>query len=873
MRRELLRRLIIGFLVTVFLITGASVALRLALNPNLLRQRIIDTVYERTGRDAGLAQASASLTSGLIVKGFYMLDPAPSDLESIAFDRAVVGLSLWDLLIHRRARVNSIDVHRPHVELILWPDGTTNIGDVIDRLSAINSEEATDEEESGEGESASDSSPSNLDSRITADESQPSNSGLDRIRVRGGSFVINRYGEQQEDDRFLDITELSLSITGLGDNLPCPITVSGSLGVEKQSTFTFRGTLDLASRTLRGTLTVPQLPDSLINALFEFTETFPWRLDDGAIGEMTLNIQTGSDYSPIDIEGDLILDDIQMGVGPVTLALDGGTQVKMSHDRELGRFSLSRLEIENSRSGKDGEFALSGQINPRSGEGFLEMKLSGLGQRNLRGILPTPVGISDPDAWVDADVSIALYDGFARGSVEGFAHADQLGVSVPALLSSTVDLAGLRVEGAYHYDLAAGVFEVTDSKWTLPGLISADEPLVLRSAAEDRLRLTIPPLDWSAAQARLQSPNQREGADLLASLMDRALEQRHSQGDGIPIDLAMPAVRMGGWEWTDIDGTLRLSTAGVELDEVNGHVDGGDFTITSQIQSSRRHGTIVAQQMPYDRLVTLWGATLPGDIDGRLTGEFGGAFNQTRGLEEGVIACTFRDAQVADQWIFEELADYLELDSIRRWSDAFGSIALVRTADSVQLAQVALESNETRVVLSGRSSANDNLEILAEVSVAPAIAARRARDPLFTGATQGDDGWSTIALSLTGTPSRPILRPCNSDQAAALRALGRDETVASLFRTFEIEVPEGLEIAQILPGYNEPNVPDAVPAPPREPPRMEPITQLPPIDIAPPPMQEQPLPRRDTDRPAREETAPTPEPPSAPGGRRGEIDL
>ena len=104
MRRKLLKALIIAFLAAVFIITVASTVLRFALSPTRIEALIKNELYERTGRDAGLAHASASLTRGIVIKGFYMLDEAPSDLESISFERVILGVGRLDPHpLHHRA--------------------------------------------------------------------------------------------------------------------------------------------------------------------------------------------------------------------------------------------------------------------------------------------------------------------------------------------------------------------------------------------------------------------------------------------------------------------------------------------------------------------------------------------------------------------------------------------------------------------------------------------------------------------------------------------------------------------------------------------------------------------------------------------------
>jgi hypothetical protein len=475
MRRKILRGLALAFLIAVFATTAASLALRFTLNPNLLRTEITSRLLAWTGRDAGLGQASVSLMSGLVIKDFYLLDPPPSDEESVSFERAIVGVSLWDLL-HQRLRVKTLDLRSPHIELIIEPDGTTNFADLLAHLrgegrsaaASTSSEHARESRIRDEGERSADPQ---------GDEAEGVSIGS--IRVENGSITVNRYAVNEEDDRYLDVTDLAVAIDNFSTQTPFTIQMAGNLGVERQSSFTLRGQIDPATRRFEGDLEIPRMRASLVNSLLEFGEIVSYHLEDGDVRRLKMHIRTGENLRPVDIEGEVEMRDVEAAVGKPRLRLDGRTTLRASYEPGEDTLTLSRFDMDINRPGEDGEVNIIGQVKPRRGEADLRLQVTGLAADTIQGAFPLPVQPRGQGTWIDSSLHLVLRDGFLRGSVEGDLNAKALEVALPALLEDDVKLDGLALQASVNFDLASEEFAISQSLWSLPGVVPPSNPVAL----------------------------------------------------------------------------------------------------------------------------------------------------------------------------------------------------------------------------------------------------------------------------------------------------------------------------------------------------------------------------------------------------------
>ncbi|MBN1475905.1 DUF748 domain-containing protein [Candidatus Sumerlaeota bacterium] len=824
MRRDILKALVITFLAAVFLLTVASQVLRFALSPARLRAEIVEILHETTGRNAGFAHASVSLMRGVVIKRFYLPEPPPSDRESVTFERAVIGVSLWDLL-HGRTEVKSIELISPHIELVIEPDGTTNFTDVLEHMRGEG-----DEAESPD--SGDDSSTGGEDDEGEGDEADDERVfELERLRVRGGSLTLVQRRVEARTDRYIDLTDLAVDIDGLSTARSFPITVSGSLGIERQTTFSFTGEIDPVLRTLEGDLTLPQVQHSLISSLLEIGLIEAWNMDDGDLRDVSLHIETGQDFSPAVFTGDLDLDDIDLRMGISRFALAGEMALSASYEMEDDVLHLSEVEIGVDREGEDGEFRMSGEIFPSRGGAEIDVDLSGIGSRNIRGLLPEAVSVSGGDTWIDARGHLSLASQFQRGRFEGEMTAREFLVALPTLLGDDIRLNGLRVEGDMDYDLASEEFTLHRSLWTLPGVIPESTPVAMRGSSQSALGLSLPEIDLPSVSERLTP----RPAPPPSSLRVAQVIQGMSGVQGLPLRLRIPLVRgEAGREWRDVEGTLRIGAVAIGVENWRAQVDGGEVTLRGIVSQGGRSGTISCTDLSFEQVRALWGEIpIPTEITGVVNGVFGGDVDGLSDLSRCALNFSVEEAVIGEHWLLEELADYTGVETIRRWSDAGTDVVAALDGGSWHLIEIALDKPDAGLTLEGLMGPEEALDLVATLSVPPDVASALEDDPLVSGAPRDRRGWRILSIALSGTVSQPLLRPISSGERREIAQRARGGAVVSLFERFDMEAPGNL-LRSPQP-IEEPEVQ----LPPQEdlPETPAPLPQLPPMRL---PSQEEP---------------------------------
>lgn len=869
MRRRLLRLAGVVFLALVFLATAASLALRLTLSPELLREQILPRLTALTGREAGLGQATVSLLRGLVIKDFYMLDPAPSDLESVGFERAIVRVSLWDLL-QQRLDVQSIDLGAPHVEIVIHPDGSTNFRDVFAHLRGEAPADAAvaeapvatagraDQPEPGQGAGRRSEEPLNIE----------------RIRVRGGSVTVNRQGEESSEDRYLDITDLSMDIGPIRPGARVTFSVAGNVGVERQAPFSIRGHFDPSQRLLESEVEVPVLRSALLNSLLEFVQLQALELTGGDVEDVRLLVRAplgrvlggpeAASESGIELAGEIELDDVEAETALARLKLDGPAALEASLVFPGPRLAVRRADLVLDRPGEDGALSARGEIDLGRGEGELRLVGEGLEADTLASVGRSWVRLQGEEARLRLAATLALSEGFGLWQATGSAEATATELAVPSVLGRSVDLNGLAVQGTMRFDFVSDEFSVEGMTAVLPGLFTAEAPLGLTGSSRTGLGVAVPPLDLAAVRARLAEPTALEEGTA-ARVATLALGLEESGEPGLPVRLSIPRLTTESGTWSDIEGTMRVGTQGLALENVRAAFGGGEVAIRGQVARGNREGTVTARSVPLGALEELWGSRWPGEVHGQVDGRFAGTALEGQGLLQAALDGSLHGAQIAEQWLLEEIADYTGLESLRAWEGAEVTVLAAMDGEGWSLGHVELAQAETRLRLGGRIAADESLEIGALVTVPARVAERRASDPLFALAEGDGDGGVVVALSVTGRVSAPVIQPVELQAAEALIGGGRGAHLVSVFNALRLALPEGLV-----------NLPAEQPAPPSAaapaspvalPATAERITEeVPPLSpIQPRPAPEpEPLPTPEV-APAPPPRAPMPEPPvSAP---------
>jgi hypothetical protein len=780
MRRDILKALVITFLAAVFLLTIASLVLRFALSPARLRTEIVEILHEATGRNAGFAQASVSLMRGVVIKRFYLPEPPPSDRESVTFERAVIEVSLWDLL-HGRADVNSIELLSPHIELVIEPDGTTNFTDVLEHMRG---------EDEAPGETGDSPDSADAEAEEEGEPSDESTFALESLRVRGGSLTLIQRRVEARADRYIDLTDLAVNIDDLSLAQPFALTVSGGLGIERQTTFSFTGEIDPVLRTLEGQLNLPQVQHSLISSLLEIGQIEAWDMSDGDLRDVSLHIQTGQDFSPIVFAGDLELDDIRLRTGLSLFGLEGEMGLSASYEVEDDVLHLSEVEIGMDREGEDGEFRMSGEITPSRGGAEIDMDFSGIGSQNIRGLLPDAVAVSGADTWIDARGHLSLESQFQRGRFEGELTAREFLIALPTLLAEDIRLDGLRVEGDMDFNLASDEFSLHRSLWTLPGVIPESSPVAMRGSSQSALGLSLPEIDLQSVSERLtpRAPTTTTGLRV-AQMIQGMREVR-----GLPLRLHIPLVRgEAGREWRDVEGTLRIGAVAIGVENWRAQVDGGEVSLRGTVSQGGRSGTITCTDLSFEQVQALWGEILlPTEIDGVVEGEFGGDVEGLSDLSRCALNCSVEQVELGEHWLFEELADYTGVETIRRWSDAGMDVVSALEGGRWHLIEITLDKPDAGLTLEGLMGPEEALDLVATLTVPPEVASALEDDPLVSSAPRDRRGWRVLSIAMTGTISQPLLRPVSSGERREIAWRSRGAAVVSLFERFEMEAPGNL---------------------------------------------------------------------------------
>lgn len=763
-RRRILKFLALAFLTGIFLITTASVAIRLAFNPRRLEQEIRARILEVTGREAGLTQASVSLTRGIIIKGFYLLDPEPSDLESISFERAIINVGLFSLM-RGNPEIRSIDLSQPHIDFICDPAGNSNLSDLLEALGGSRGDsqsDEVDEERSGGGGSSSRSGEPEI---------------IEYLRVRGGSISVIRQSIEEQFDHYLDITGVDLEITGFNTEVPFPIRAVGSLGAERQTTFTISGILDPKTLSFDGDLDIVEVRYELANSLLDFVrDAQGWRVQGGDLQSLRLAIRTGPGFDPVEIEGEMEADEIEVGIGGPTIRLTGDVELTGSMAYHDGELIISKFRLDSDRRGPDGEFQLDGHLNWKEGVGELNLGLAGISPSNFSRFFPLPVRVSDPDTWIDLNATLSLEHAFERGRFSGILSARQLSVAVPGLSRNQMDLAGLSVEGAMTYDLASEEFGFEQTVWSLPGLISPEDPIAVVGSSHTGLGVVIPALRWSDVMERVSPASlPPAGSDQLANLA-RLLGVG---GDGIPLRVAIPAIDGSEWRWQDIESSFRAEIGGLVVENFQADIPGGHVQLTGALGESGRVGHASVEGMGVDQFASLCGVEFPDLTSGMVTGDVGGDIADGE-INMAALAIDIDDLGIKSDWMLDELAVFTGVESLRQWNGATGRVLAARNGDGWRIGDLSLRRDSMRFGMMGFIGLDDDVHLLATLTVPPGTVQRFSADPLFANAPAGSDGWSAIEILIEGTRSRPSLRGANAED--------RDRVLSSLNAARAIEI-------------------------------------------------------------------------------------
>lgn len=887
MLRKLTRGLLVVFLAAVFVLTAASLALRFALNPALLEQQIVERLRDATGRDAGFAQASAGLFSGLVIKDFYLPDPAPSELESVTCGRALIGVSLWDLL-RQELTVQSVSLRGPHVELVIEPDGSTNFADILARLRGepVSAESpqtgGSDVPNLPPPEVSGSRRPRVLHAASTGDmdgdeEKRPWRIGA--FSVTGGSMtVLRRAAGAGGIDRYLDITDLSVRTGTLTSDAPVDFSATGSIGVERQSPFTLHGTFDPTAKSLDVTVEFAVVTDSLAASLLDFAQLEDFDVADGEFEDIRFRIRTGENFTPVDVDGEMDLNDIEAEVGAVQSAIEGDFNVRASYHPEDQTLQLSRLFMENSRSGEDGEFNLRGELDLARGEGTLQIDLTGVSEPNLRPLLPRPLRVTDRDTWLDVDGELTLSDGFRRAAFRGAIAAQAFAIAAPPVAASGLDLRRMRADLDVAIHPASSEVVFRSSRWEFPGLTSPGSPIRITGSSLTSFEVELPPVDASALSSRLTAlPPEREAAirwfEIAAAV--------RGMGKSIPLRVTTPLLRTADGDWTDVRAAMRLGATGAILEQVTARLASGSIALSGPIGRTWKQGVIEAENLPLSALADLIGGIgLPAGMTGETTGEWAGTVTESEGLTMAAVHATVRGATLGEHWILEELSTYTGLSELRAWDSADARLTFAWSDGTARIAEIALSKSDARISIAGTLRYDGSVDLAAAVAVPAATAQRLAGDSLFARANRAADGWMEIRLGIGGQFDLPAIRPIGPASAEAIAESAADSHMVAAFTALGATLPATLErvsaeIAAAAPqaspmsGMPAPLQPIAIQAPP--PVIVPSLPSAPSVRVeAPTPIQAADIERQEIERPQGTEPPPLsertmrPRPPRSP---------
>jgi len=134
------------FLTALVLLVGLYALAGFAIVPWMARPRIVDTIKELTGRETRLDTLKLNpFTLSGTMGGFEVTDLDGEKL--LSFDRAYANIQSLSFLFKGEIHLKEIDVSNPFFRFQINEDGSINIADLINQVTAMMAEDADEESE------------------------------------------------------------------------------------------------------------------------------------------------------------------------------------------------------------------------------------------------------------------------------------------------------------------------------------------------------------------------------------------------------------------------------------------------------------------------------------------------------------------------------------------------------------------------------------------------------------------------------------------------------------------------------------------------------------------------------------------------------
>jgi AsmA protein len=728
------KAMIIAVAVPVVLIVALTVAAKLLITPERVRQTVLPMAETALQRPVELGEIKIGLFSGISLQDLVVREKEGSEIF-IAAENLVLRYQFWPLL-RLKVVVDEVSLREPRIRVTRLADGSFNFSDLIASRGEA-PEPAATEPSAGV---------------------PPLDVLISEVSIRGGELLfVDHAAVVGGAPLSHKVSKLDMSASDLSLNRSFPFEVNGLLN---EAPLKFKGEIDPVAVGGSGTISLAELDVTAFTPYFK--ESVPGQLD---TLKLSLDLQVSGTAGTLTSSGTATLADLGLALNALPEAPIRKAHLTAEHELSFSK-EADRLEIKVVKVDYNGLVVeVFGHLEQLTAGPVadLTVRLPALALKQAMAAVPAGMGPDlasfDPEGGISAEARL----------VGPLAKTDTL------LASAWLELEKVQITAGGLRPSVNGRLELTGDRLTSRDLVLGD------GTNQARLELTAGNLFNKPVVVRHKLTAERFLLDPLLAAGSAIDSSGHGKNDSSakaepakeagPFNLPLTVegeVKIGetvykGLAVSNFNLVYNLKNNVLTVTRLDGALAGGSFADTARVELGQsplafqtRLDLKGIQAEPFLRaflptyadMVT---GALDFDVDANGRGTLPDTIKRTL---KGKGSVTISNGRFANTPVVQNFAAFLGLEELRElgFTRAGGSFTIL---DGKLIINSEIKGGDVRLTPAGTVGLDGALDLSLKPSFSPKLTSKLDSKGKFTSFFKDAEGWSELPLKAGGSLTAP----------------------------------------------------------------------------------------------------------------------